>query len=56
MEKMVMMFNVSNTHAAGASDRHAEIKIGARSAIVNVDADSHIRLMHFAPLESILQR
>ncbi len=57
MEKMVtMMFNVRNTHTAGANDRDAEAAIGARRAIAHVDVDSHIRLMHFAPLESILQR
>jgi len=55
MEKMVTkMFGVHNT--AGANDRDAEAKSGARRAIAHVDADSHIRLMHFVPLESILQR
>lgn len=57
MEKMVTkMFGVHNIYAAGANDRDAEAKSGARRAIAHVDADSHIRLMHFVPLESILQR
>ena len=53
---VTMMFNVRNTHTVGANDLDAEAKIGARRAIAHVDADLHIRLMHFALLESILQR